>query len=62
MLRLRIHLGSYFLQQLFNLTDRQIEYAIKDNAAYQLFCGKCIVKKWHYLLAYSKFQELIYYL
>jgi hypothetical protein len=46
-LRLRIHLGIYFLQQLFNLTDRQMEYAIKDNAAYQLFCGKCLVKKWH---------------
>jgi transposase, IS5 family len=44
---LRIHLGIYFLQQLFNLTDRQIEYAIKDNAAYQLFCGKFLVKKWH---------------
>lgn len=47
-LHLRIHLGVYFLQQLFNLTDRQMEYAIKDNAAYQLFCGKFLVKKWHY--------------
>ena len=46
-LRLRVHLGVYLLQQLFNLTDRQIEYAVKDNAVYQLFCGTSIVKKWH---------------
>jgi len=46
-LRLRVHLGVYLLQQLFNLTDRQIEYAVKDNAVYQLFCGVSIVKKWH---------------
>jgi len=46
-LRLRIHLGAYFLQQLFDLTDRQTEYGIRDNAAYQLFCGKNVVKKWH---------------
>ena len=46
-LRLRIHLGAYLLQQLFNFTDRQTEYAIKDNAAYQLFCGHTVVKKWH---------------
>ena len=46
-LRLRIHLGVYLLQQLFNKTDRQIEYDIKDNAVYQLFCGCYVVKKWH---------------
>jgi len=46
-LRLRVHLGVYLLQQLFNKTDRQIEYDIKDNAAYQVFCGREIVKKWH---------------
>lgn len=46
-LRLRIHLGAYLLQQLHDLTDRSTEYAIKDNAAYQLFCGKNVVKKWH---------------
>jgi IS5 family transposase len=44
-LRLRIHLGAYILQQLFNKTDRQIEYDIKDNAVYQLFCGRYLVKK-----------------
>jgi hypothetical protein len=47
-LRLRIHLGAYFLQQLFALTDRQTEYGIKDNGVYQLFCGKFLVNKWHY--------------
>ena len=46
-LRLRIHLGVYLIQQLYNLTDRRVEYAIKDNAAFQLFCGRNIVKKWH---------------
>ena len=46
-LKLRTHLGVYVLQQLFNKTDRQIEYDVKDNAAYQLFCGREIVKKWH---------------
>src|SRR3990167_1099220 len=47
-LRLRIHLGAYILQQIFNKTDRQTEYDIKDNAAHQLFCGRYVVKKWHY--------------
>lgn len=46
-LRLRIHLGAYLLQQLFNKTDRQTEYDIRDNAVYQLFCGRYLVKKWH---------------
>ncbi|MBA8667540.1 transposase [Holosporaceae bacterium 'Namur'] len=46
-LKLRIHLGAYMLQQLLNKTDRQIEYDIKDNAAYQIFCGKGIVEDWH---------------
>jgi IS5 family transposase len=45
-LKIRTHLGVYFLQQLFNKTDRQIEYDVKDNAAYQLFCGIGIVTKW----------------
>lgn len=46
-LKVRIHLGVYLLQQLFNKTDRQIEYDVKDNGAYQLFCGINIVEKWH---------------
>ena len=46
-LRLRIHLGIYVLQKIFNKTDRQIEYDVRDNAAYQLFCGKGLVQKWH---------------
>lgn len=35
----RIHLGVYILQNIFNKTDRQMEWEIKENAAYQLFCG-----------------------
>ncbi len=46
-LRLRIHLGAFLLQWLYNLTDRQVEWALKDNAAYQLFCGLGGVEKWH---------------
>ena len=46
-LRLRIHLGVYLLQQLFNKTDRQMEFELKSNAAYQLFTGSEIVKSWH---------------
>lgn len=46
-LKVRMHLGVYLLQQLFNKTDRQIEYDVKDNAAYQIFCGRGIVDKWH---------------
>jgi hypothetical protein len=33
---LRIHLGAFLLQWLYHLTDRQVDWAIKDNAAYQL--------------------------
>ena len=46
-LKVRIHLGIYLLQQLFNKKDREIEYDVKDNAAYQIFCGRGIVEKWH---------------
>lgn len=46
-LQVRLHLGVYILQQLYNLTDRKAEYGVKDNAAYQLFCGCDVVSKWH---------------
>src|SRR5215216_5259561 len=46
-LTLRIHLGAFLLQWLSNLTDRQVEWAIKDHAAYQLFCGRGGVALWH---------------
>ena len=46
-IKVRIHLGMYLLQQLFNKTDRQIEYDVNDNAAYQIFCGHDCVDKWH---------------
>jgi hypothetical protein len=42
----RVHLAAYLLQKLYDLTDRQVEYGIKDNAAYQLFCGRTIVPGW----------------
>ena len=46
-LKVRIHLGAYILQQLYNLTDRNTEYDIKDNAAYQIFCGRQFMDRWH---------------
>lgn len=46
-LRLRIHLGVYLLQQMNNLTDRQTEWQLKDNASYQIFCGYGVVDHWH---------------
>ena len=45
-LKLRIHLGAFLLQWLSNLTARQVERAMKDNAAYQLFCGRGSVDPW----------------
>ncbi len=46
-LKLRVHLGVYLLQHIFNKTDRQIEYDVKDNGAYQIFCGRNVVDGWH---------------
>lgn len=46
-LKLRIHLGAFLLQWLYNLTDRPLEWELRDNAAYQLFCGKGSVEPWH---------------
>lgn len=46
-LKSRIHLGVYLLQKMYDFTDRQMERALKDNAAYQIFCGYGIVEQWH---------------
>jgi transposase len=46
-LKSRIHLGIYLLQKLKDYTDREMEEALKDNAAYQVFCGLGIVDKFH---------------
>src|SRR5215831_3143928 len=46
-LKLRIQLGAFLLQWLYNLTDRQVEWAIRDHAAYQLFCGWGSGAPWH---------------
>ena len=46
-LRISVHLGIYLLQKMFDLTDRQAEYFLKDNAAFQILCGYAIVPKWH---------------
>jgi len=46
-LSVRLHLAAFLLQKLYNLTDRQVEYGMRDNAAYQIFCGLGIVTGWH---------------
>ena len=45
-LNIRIHLGAYFLQKMFDMTDRGTEYGIKDNVSFQIFCGINVVDKW----------------
>jgi len=42
----RIHLAVYLLQTIFNKTDRQMEADLRENAAYQVFCGQGIVEGW----------------
>ena len=34
-------------RQLFNLTDRQAEASVRDNAAFQVFCGRGLIDPWH---------------
>ena len=46
-LRIRIHLGVYILQQMFNLTDRAAEQHVRDNAVFRLFCGYGQMRVWH---------------
>lgn len=46
-LSVRLHLAVYLLQKIYDLTDRQAEYGVRDNAAYQLFSGKGLVSGWH---------------
>lgn len=46
-LKSRIHLGVYLLQKMYDYSDRAMEQALRDNAAYQVFCGYGIVDKWH---------------
>jgi hypothetical protein len=38
-LRIRTHLGAYLLQQMFDLTDRQAQYSMHDNATFRVLCG-----------------------
>ncbi len=46
-LGVRIHLGVYFVQQMFDLTDRVAEKQVRDNAAFRLLCGYGFLKKCH---------------
>ena len=55
-LMLRIHLGVYILQALYNKTDRVIGQEINNNAIFQVFCGLNIVDHWHVPHA-SKIEE-----
>ena len=46
-LQLRTHLGAYILQSMLNITDRDTEFQVKNNAIYQIFCGSSIVENWN---------------
>lgn len=46
-LSVRTHLGVYLVQKIFDKTDRQMESDLRENAAYQLFCGFGLVENWH---------------
>jgi transposase, IS5 family len=43
---LRTHLGALILQSLFNETDRGLEERLHGDAAWQLFAGCGVVKRW----------------
>jgi len=45
-LYLRSHLASYILQSLRNLTDREMEFSLRFNALYQVFCGRNVIDNW----------------
>lgn len=45
-LSLRIHLAIFILQARYQLTDRGVVDSVWHNAAFQLFCGRGIVKNW----------------
>jgi transposase, IS5 family len=55
-IKVRIHLGAYLLQRIYNLTDRKIEYQLNDNAAFQMFCGLGIVDDF-YAPDHTKIEE-----
>lgn len=46
-INIRTHLAAFLLQHVYDLTDRETEYALKDNAAYQCFSGAGAVPCWH---------------
>jgi len=46
-IKVRVHLGAFLLSKLYNLSDRKLEYGLRDNAAYRLFCGCNIISEWH---------------
>lgn len=46
-LKVRIHLAAFLLQKLYDMTDRQVEYALKDNAAFRIFAGVRAIADWH---------------
>lgn len=46
-LGVRLHLATYMLQRLYNLTDRTIEQELRYNAVFQLFTGIHFLSGWH---------------
>lgn len=55
-LKVRTHIAIFLLQKMTNKTDRQMEWELKDNVAYQIFCGAGIVDNWH-IPDHTKIEE-----
>jgi len=47
-IQIRTHLAAYLLQKIYDYTDRETEYQIRDNAPVQVFCGALIVDGWQF--------------
>ena len=55
-LHLRIHLGVYILQLIFNGTDRGMWNRLKYDALWQKFCGLGVTDAWH-VPHFTKIEE-----
>jgi IS5 family transposase len=46
-LHVRIHLAAYFLQKIYDFDRTPDRIWIRDNAAFQLLCGRESIENWH---------------
>jgi len=55
-LLLRVHLAILVLQKMFDLKDRAVIERLHTDAAFQIFCGRLIVKDWS-IPVFQKVEE-----